>query len=151
METKKAHVTAIKCCVDTLYRTPDSNVLMKNPREFVMAMSDSSFSISSSCYNYTQNYKKNTLQTKRHHDGKGVNACISLHQPPRIGVAKLALNLHWLSSNVNSIVDQAAGQPEDYFIDPKDEKSIVHGDITPVQKPGVFYLIMTGSKGEPMQ
>ena len=66
---------------------------------------------------------------------KGINACISLPQPPRIGVAKFALNLHWSSSNVNFIVDQVAGQPEDYFIDSKDAKSIVHGDITPVQKP----------------
>lgn len=122
--------------VDTLYRTPDSNVYMKEARELVLAMSDPSFSISlSSCYNYTQNYKKNTLQAKRHHDGKGVNACISLHQPPRIGVVKFALNLHWSSSNVNFLVDQAAEQPQDYFIDSKDAKSVVHGDITPVQKP----------------
>ena len=122
--------------VDTLYRTPDSNVVMRDARELVLAMSDPSFSISlSSCYNYTQNYKKNTLQAKRHHDGKGVNASISLHQPPRIGVAKFALNLHWSSSNVNFLVDQAAEQPEDYFIDSKDAKSVVHGDITPVQKP----------------
>ena len=126
----------LRLTVDTLYRTPDSNVLIKDARELVLALSDPSFSISlSSCYNYTQNYKKNTLQAKRHHDGKGVNASISLHQPPRISVTKFALNLHWSSSNVNVFVNQAVEQPEDYFIYSKDSKSIVHENITPVQKP----------------
>jgi hypothetical protein len=51
--------------VDTLYRTPDSNVYIKEARELLLAMSDPSFSISlSSCCNYTQNYKKTPCKQK---------------------------------------------------------------------------------------
>jgi hypothetical protein len=67
---------------ETLYRTPDGNTDMKKAREIVISMSNPDFHISlSCCYNYTQNYKKNTLQAKRHHNGKGINAKISLHNP----------------------------------------------------------------------
>ena len=87
--------------VDTLYRTPDNNIHMKEARELVLGMSDPNFSISlSSCYNYTQNYKKNTMQAKRHHDVRGVNACVYLHQPPRIG-AVLNLPLTAPSSGIS--------------------------------------------------
>jgi hypothetical protein len=121
---------------DTLYRTPDCNIDMQKARELVVAMADPNFKISlASCYNYTQNYKKNTFQARRHHDGKGINACISFHRPPRIGVAKFVINLHWSSSNVNYLVDEAAKHQSSYFVDSKDAKSIVPGDITPVQKP----------------
>ena len=91
---------------ETLYRTPDSNTYMKKAREIVIALSSLDFHISlSSCYNYTQNYKKNTFQAKRHHDGQGINAKISLHNPPQIGVTKFVINTHWCSANVNSLVD----------------------------------------------
>ena len=91
---------------ETLYRTPDSNTNIKKAREIVIALSSLDFHISlSSCYNYTQNYKKNTFQAKRHHDGQGINAKISLHNPPHIGVTKFVINTHWCSANVNSLVD----------------------------------------------
>ena len=68
---------------DTLYRTSDNITNMKRARELVTAMSNPDFNISlSCCYNYTQNYKKNTMQAKRHHDGKEINAKISFHNPP---------------------------------------------------------------------
>lgn len=50
---------------DTLYRTMENNTDMKRARELVLALSNLDFKISlSCCYNYTQNYKKNTMQMK---------------------------------------------------------------------------------------
>ncbi len=66
--------------------------------------------------------------------GRNVNARISLHAPPRTGVDKLVVNLHWTSSNVNEIIE--TGDWEDTVIDSKDAKCIVCGDISPVQRPG---------------
>ena len=41
------------------------------------------FNISTSClYTYTKNYRKGTLQSKRHHHGREVNANVSLHKAP---------------------------------------------------------------------
>jgi hypothetical protein len=121
---------------DTLYRSPDSNTNMNRARELVLAMSNPDFKISlSCCYNYTQNYKKNTMQAARHHDGKNVNAKISFHSPPRIGTAKFVVNTHWASSNVNYVVDDGEENKKTTVLDSKDAKSIVPGDIGPVQKP----------------
>ena len=121
---------------DTLYRTPDSNTNMKKAREIVIALSSPEFHISlSCCYNYTQNYKKNTFQAKRHHDGQGINAKISLHNPPRVGVNKFVINTHWCSANVNYLVDDCEAHKDSCVIDSKDAKSIVPADVAPVQKP----------------
>ena len=121
---------------DTLYRTPDSNTNMKQARELVIALSNQDFNISlSCCYNYTQNFKKNTMQAKRHHDGRGINAKISFHNPPRVGVEQFVVNTHWSSANVNYVVDDCAVNKNTCMVDSKDAKSIIPGDITPVQKP----------------
>lgn len=120
---------------DTLYRTSDNVTNMKQARQLVMAMSNPDFNISlSCCYNYTQNYKKNTMQAKRHHDGREINAKISFHNPPRVGVEKF-VNIHWSSANINFIVDDCEENKNNYMVDSKDAKSIVPGDISPVQKP----------------
>ena len=121
---------------DTLYRTSDNVTNMKQARQLVMAMSNPDFNISlSCCYNYTQNYKKNTMQAKRHHDGREINAKISFHNPPRVGVEKFVVNIHWSLANINFIVDDCEENKNNYMVDSKDAKSIVPGDISPVQKP----------------
>ena len=118
---------------DTLYRTPDNVTNMKQARQLVMAMSNPDFNISlSCCYNYTQNYKKNTMQAKRHHDGREINAKISFHNPPRVGVEKFVVNIHWSAANINFIVDECEENKNNYMVDSKDAKSIVPGDISPV-------------------
>ena len=79
-----------------LYRTSESSTTMKHARATVLALAPPNFSISiSSCYNYTENFGKNSHQAARHHVGMGVNAQISLKLPPRIGVEQLVINLHW--------------------------------------------------------
>ena len=89
-----------------LYRTSESSTTMKHARATVLALAPPNFSISiSSCYNYTENFRKNSHQAARHHVGMGVNAQISLKLPPRIGVEQLVINLHWSTANVNHIVD----------------------------------------------
>jgi len=75
------------------------------------------------------------MQAKRHHDGKGINAKISLHNAPRVGVQKFVINIHWSSANVNFIGDDCAANANTCAVDSKDAKSIVPGDIAPVQKP----------------
>ena len=44
-----------------LYRAADSNMIMRDARETVLALAPKGFSISlSSCFNYTQNFKEGT-------------------------------------------------------------------------------------------
>ena len=96
------------------------------------------FNISlSSCFNnYTQNFKKDTYQAKRHHTGRGINAYVSLHKPPRIGVEHFIVNIRWATDNVNlSMID--------IMIDFKDAKAKVQADISPVQKPGSTWRKIT--------
>ena len=90
----------------TLYQTSDSVTTMKRAREILLSVAPNGFSISlSTCYNYTENYRERSAQSKRHHAGRGVNAPISLGKPPRTGVQQLVINLHWSTANVNLIVD----------------------------------------------
>ena len=91
-----------------MYKGKSNALTMKQARETLFALSPQGFNISlSCCFNYTQTFKAGTAQAKRHHEGKNVNACISLHPPPRIGVERQVVNLHWTTSNVNLIIDNA--------------------------------------------
>jgi hypothetical protein len=72
---------------DIMYKSKDKNLFMRQACETLIKVAPPGFGISlSSCYNYTESYKENTLSAKRHHAGKWVNPCISLKCPPRIGV-----------------------------------------------------------------
>ena len=118
-----------------LYKSVDNVTTMKKAREILLSLAPAGFSISlSACYNYTENYREGSLQAKRHHAGKGVNAQISLKMPSRTGVEKLVVNLHWSTANVNLIVDYA--ESKNSVVISKDCKAIVPANITPVQKPG---------------
>ena len=120
----------------TLYRATDSATTMKRAREILLAVVPRSFSISlSTCYNYTQNFRKGSVHAKQHHEGRGVNAEISLHQPPRTGVQHFVINLHWSTANVNAIVDSVHGLTSSLVIS-NDAKVIVPSEIAPVQRPG---------------
>ena len=119
-----------------LYRCSDSATTMKQAREIVLSCAPKNFKISlSSCYNYTENYRKGSYQGKRHHEGHGINAQLSLRQPPRTGVKQLVINLHWTSANVNLIVDGSHSSSH-CLVMSKDAKAIIPGDIAPVQRPG---------------
>lgn len=121
----------------TLYRACDSATTMKRAREILLSYAPEGFKISlSSCYNYTQNFRKGSRQEKQHHFGKeGVNAQISLKRPPRTGVPQFVVNLHWSTANVNLIVDSHHGQSHSLVMS-KDAKAIIPADIAPVQRPG---------------
>ncbi|CAB3980518.1 Hypothetical predicted protein [Paramuricea clavata] len=95
--------------IDTVLCCPaDSNTIMKHTRETVLALAPKGFNISlSSCFNYTQNFKEGMYQAKRHHSGKGNNACLSLHKPPRIGNEQYVVNLQWSTHNINLTMDHA--------------------------------------------
>ena len=119
-----------------LYRTHDNKTNMIEARQLILALSPPDFQISiSSCYNYTQNYKERSHQAKQHHHNRCVNANVSLHRPPRIGVPHLVINLHWSSANVGYFADYAATKDNCLMIS-KDAKSIVPANIPPVQLPG---------------
>ena len=120
----------------TLYRCTDNAMTMKQAREILLSVAPKGFNISlSSCFNYTENYRKGSIQSKQHHAGKGVNAPLSLRKPPRTGVEQLVINLHWTTSNVNLIVDSCHGLSHCLVVS-KDAKSIIQTDIAPVQHPG---------------
>ncbi|KAK3107079.1 hypothetical protein FSP39_006642 [Pinctada imbricata] len=99
-------------------------------RETILATDPKDFTISlSSSYNYTQNYKKGTLEAKRHHEGKGVNAIISLHRAPKTAVVKeLVVNAHFCSAAITFIVDKAAKFPETTMVVSKDAKALVRSE-----------------------
>ena len=120
-----------------LYKAKSNNLTMEKAREALLSVSPTGFSIAlSTCYNYTQNFKAGTAQAKRHHEGRNINACISLHTAPRTSVAQVVVNLHWSSANINSIIESAIEDRDDSIIDSKDAKNIVCADIQPVQHPG---------------
>jgi hypothetical protein len=120
-----------------LYRAADNNTIMNDARETILVLAPKEFNISlSSCSNYTQNFKEGTFQAKQHHLGRGVNACISLHKPPRIGVQRFVANLCWSTQNVNLSMDFAHLHKNSVMIDSKDAKAKVQADVSPVQKTG---------------
>ena len=120
-----------------LYRAADSNTIMRHARETILALAPEGFKISlSTCFNYTQNYREGTYQARRHHSGRGINACLSLHKPPRIGVEQFVINLHWSTQNVNLTLDMAHSFPNEILVDSKDAKAKISADVSPVQKPG---------------
>lgn len=107
-----------------LYRAADSNTIMKQARETILALAPEGFSISlSTCFNYTQNYHEGTYQARRHHSGRGINACLSLHKPPRIGVEQFVVNVHWSTQNVNLTLDLAHSLPNCILVDSKGRQS----------------------------
>eukprot|EP00111_Clytia_hemisphaerica_P013960 TCONS_00041100-protein len=118
---------------DILYRATSNALTMTKAREILLSLAPENFKIClSTCFNYTQNFKAGTAQAKRHHEGRDINACISLHPPPRIGTEKPSPNLHWSSCNVSLML---SNRVDDTIFDSKDAKSIVCADISPVQRP----------------
>ena len=121
----------------TLYRAADNATTMKAARELLLASAPKDFNISlSTCYNYTVNFKSGTHAAQQHHEGKDINAAISLQPIPRIAVHQMSLNIHWTSANVNYSLDNAAANPNTHLVDSKDAKAVVLGDVRPVQLPG---------------
>ena len=82
------------------------------------------------------NYRKGSKQAERHHHGKGVNTNISLHKAPNTSQNIYPVNAHWSTSHVNYLIDSASENESGCFLDSKDAKCIVCGDIAPVLKPG---------------
>lgn len=115
-----------------LFKAADNATVMRQVKEMLNTIKPE-FVVSTSClYTYTNNYyKKGTIQTKRHHHGKDVNANVSLHKAPNTSEKVHPLNAHWTSAHVNYLVDLAAENPNDFFLDSKDAKCIV-------LKPGKF-------------
>ena len=108
----------------TLYKPIDNATTMKNAREILLAMAPKGFTLGlSTCYNYTEGYRLRSHQAKQYHQGKDVNAKISLHMPPRTGVQQLDINLHWSTSNVCKIIDNAHSSNSSTVIS-KDAKAI---------------------------
>lgn len=120
----------------TLYRGIDSVTTMKQAREILLTMAPKGFSISlSACYSYTDSYRQGSVQAKRHHSGKNVNASISFKKPPRTGVQEIVVNLHWSTCNVNYIIDTSKELSKSVVIS-KDARAVIMSDIAPVQQPG---------------
>ncbi|CAG2190070.1 unnamed protein product [Mytilus edulis] len=97
----------------------------------------------STCYTYTQNFRKNTYQAKRHHFGQDVNAKISLKKLPRVGMMEERANAHYCRAHVNFELEKAASEETDTLVDAKDAKGIVCSDIDPVQNIGKSWLDKT--------
>ena len=65
-----------------LFKAADNATVMRDVKEMLNTVKPE-FNISTSCfYTYTKNYRKGTLQAKRHHHGREVNANVSLHKAP---------------------------------------------------------------------
>ena len=90
-----------------------------------------------------QNVKAGRNQAKRHHEGRNINACISLHSPPRIGVEHVSVNLHWSSFNVDNVI--AFKTSDTTVFDPKVTHCIVCVDIYSVQRPAKTWKKRSGA------
>ena len=120
----------------TLYRATDNVTSMKAAREVLLSLAPSSFKISlSSCYNYTDNYRRGSRQAHQHHHGRDVNVPLSLKKPPRTGMEQLVVNLHWTTANINLYVDRCHDLSHCLVIS-KDAKSVIPTDISLVQITG---------------
>ncbi len=122
----------------TCYKSMDNVIFMRQARNILLTCAPPNFTISlSSCYNYTENYRENSMQAKRHHAGRDINANISFRRPSRSAVIdyKQVVNLHWSTCSVNHRIDKAASEPNAFMVDSKDAKSIVLADSCPIQKP----------------
>ena len=129
---------------DVQYRSKDNNFFMRQAREILLSVAPPKFSIAlSTCYNYTESYREGTYSAKRHHSGKDINARVSLKRPPRIGAFKNVVNLHWSTKNVNLLLEDCENNAEDHMIDSRDAKSMICGDIPPVQLPGKSWKPIT--------
>lgn len=65
-----------------LFKAADNATVMRDVKEMLKTVKPE-FSISTSCLNtYTKNYRKGTLQAKRYHHGREINANVSLHKAP---------------------------------------------------------------------
>ena len=65
-----------------LFKAADNATVMRDVKEMLNTVKPE-FNISTSClYTYTKNCRKGTLQAKRHHHGREVNANVSLHKAP---------------------------------------------------------------------
>ena len=121
----------------TRYKSMDNVIFMRQARNILLTCAPPNFTISlSSCYNYTENYRENSMQAKQHHAGRDINANISFRRPSRSAVIdnKQVVNLHWSTCSVNHRIDKAASEPNAFMVDSKDAKSIVLADSCPVQK-----------------
>ena len=117
---------------------------MHQAREILLKVAPPGFGISlASCYNYTESYKENTYSSKCHHAGKDVNMRIALKYPPRTGVFKQVINLHWTKNNVNLLVKSCMTCESNCFINSKDVKTAICGDIQPVQNLGKSWKPIT--------
>ena len=116
---------------EILYRAADSKTKMKDAREAIMALAPEDFSIClSTCFNYTQNYRKGTYEARRHHEGKAINACISLHKAPDTAPIKdLVINIHWTCANVSFILDQASRNEDTHCVDSHDAKQVIRPNM----------------------
>ena len=110
-----------------MYRAADNKMNMVDARLALLSLAPEDFSISlSRCYNYTQNFRKGTHEARRHHEGLGIDACVSLHKAPGTAPIKNSVvNVHWSSTNVNAILDEADQSPSEMFVDSYDAKQVV--------------------------
>ncbi|VDI33128.1 Hypothetical predicted protein [Mytilus galloprovincialis] len=123
---------------ETRYKNPDLALTMAEARKILLtAASDKIPNIAlSTCYTYTENYRKNSRQALRHHIDQDVNAKISLRKLPRVGMMEERVNAHYCRANVNFHLDMAANDKDDCLVDAKDAKGVICADIDPVQNIG---------------
>lgn len=112
---------------DIFYQAANNVTNMKDARLALLSLAPENVSISlSTCYDNTQNFRKGTREVKRHHEGRGVNTCVSLHKAPDTAPIKdLVIDVHWSSANVNAILDEAAQNPSEVVVDCYDAKQVV--------------------------
>ena len=75
---------------ETLFQSTDNLLTMPQARDFVLQVAPVGFQISLwSIYNYTDTYNEQSIQSKQHQLGKGVNANISLKSLPEVSYQKM--------------------------------------------------------------
>lgn len=88
----------------------------------------------STAYTYTDNYRAKSKQAMRHHEGKGINAKISLKASTRDGEFERSIDTHFALADLQYTLNNALAFSHSGVI-ARDDKSRVHTDVEPVQRP----------------
>ncbi|KAJ7394611.1 hypothetical protein OS493_000429 [Desmophyllum pertusum] len=73
--------------------------------------------------------RRERWKEKRHHEGRGVNACVSLHKAPDTApVKEKVINIHWTAANINYVLDLASKEPNNYCVDSRDAKQVIRAN-----------------------
>lgn len=115
---------------ELLYRVSNSKTKIKDGKEAILVLAPDDFTISlSTCFNYTQNFRKRQTRSKTSSRRSGSKCLLFLHEAPDTApIKEKVINIHWTLSNVNYVLDKASKEPNIYCVNSQDAKQMIRAD-----------------------